>query len=239
MKIAVCDNDEIITRQTVSLLEDYMEVKKVNLKYEVFTSYESVQDRIDDFDLFILDYNMNEDSIALDGTDLMNGMEFARLVRSKADPHKGIIFLTSYNEIVYETFEVRAYNFLVKPIQKEKLFNVLDSYLKTTVETGKIMVKYKDEAHIIDIDDIYYFEVIIKDVFIHLENKTIKCRKKIEAFEEELAPFGFFRTHRSYLVNISKIDSINSKSAIMKNGDEVYVSGKKYAELCEKFLEKK
>ena len=147
--------------------------------------------------------------------------------------------LKKQNAELRRTFEVRAYNFLVKPIQKEKLFNVLDSYLKTTVETGKIMVKYKDEAHIIDIDDIYYFEVIIKDVFIHLENKTIKCRKKIEAFEEELAPFGFFRTHRSYLVNISKIDSINSKSAIMKNGDEVYVSGKKYAELCEKFLEKK
>lgn len=237
MKIAICDNDEIITRRTVSLLEDYMEAKRINLKYEIFASYESVQDKIDDFDLFILDYNMNEDDIAPDGTDLMNGMDFARLIRSKSDPHKGIIFLTSYNEIVYESFEVRAYNFLVKPLQKEKLFNVIDSYMNTTVETGKIMVKYKNDTHIISIDEIYYFEVVIKEIFIHLESKTIKCRKKIETFEEDLTSFGFFRTHRSYLVNISKIDTINSKSAVMKNGDKICVSGKKYAELCEKFLD--
>lgn len=239
MKIAVCDNDKIIIRQTVSMLEDYMEEKKIDLKYDVFTTYESIRNRIEDFDLFILDYNMNDDNISPDGTDLMNGMDFAKLVRSSADPHKGIIFLTSYNEIVYESFEVRAYRFLLKPLVKEKLFKALDDYLDSTVETGTILIKYKNESHIIDISSIYYFEVIRKDIFIHLENKTLRCRKIIDAFEKELAPFGFFRTHRSYLVNISKIDTINSKSAMMKNGDEVYVSSKKYSELCEKFLEKR
>lgn len=239
MKIAVCDNDKIIIRQTVSMLEDYMEEKKIDLKYDVFTTYESIRNRIEDFDLFILDYNMNDDNISPDGTDLMNGMDFAKLVRSSADPHKGIIFLTSYNEIVYESFEVRAYRFLLKPLVKEKLFKALDDYLESTVETGTILIKYKNEAHIIDISSIYYFEVIRKDIFIHLEKETLRCRKIIDAFEKELAPFGFFRTHRSYLVNISKIDTINSKSAMMKNGDEVYVSSKKYSELCEKFLEKR
>lgn len=239
MRIAVCDNDEIIIRQTVSMLDDYMEKKKINLKYEIFTSYESVLSRIDDFDLFILDYNMNDDSIAPDSTDLMNGMDFAKRVRSTADPHKGIVFLTSYNEIVYESFEVRAYRFLLKPLDRDKFFKTLDDYLDSTVETGTIMVKYNNEAHIIDISSIYYFEAILKDIYIHLENETLKCRKTIDAFEQELAAFGFFRVHRSYLVNISKIETIDRKQALMKNGDKVYVSAKKYSELCEKFLERK
>lgn len=238
MKIAVCDNDEITTRQTVSMLEDYMEEKNIGLTYEVFSSYESVADRIEDFDLFFLDYNMNDDSVSADENGLMNGMNFAKLIRSSADPHKGIIFLTSYKEIVYECFEVRAYRFLLKPLSREKLFKALDAYLDSTVETGTILVKYNDEAHIIDISSIYFFEVIRKDIFIHLENEVIKCRKTIDSFEKELSSLGFFRTHRSYLVNISMIDTINRKSAVLKNGEEVYVSGKKYAELCEKFLEK-
>ena len=237
MRIAICDNSEIILKRVVSLIEDYAEFKHIDdIRYETFTSYESAKEKIDDYDLFILDYNMNDDSINPDDSNLMTGMDFAKLVREKADPHKGVVFLTSYTDIVYEAFEVRAHRFLVKPIEKDKFFKALDDFLKSTIDSGTILVNINNEAHVIDVDSIYYFEVTRKDIFIHFENSTLKCHKTIAAFEEELLPFGFFRTHRSYLVNISKIDTMNNKSATLKNGEEVYVSSKKYDELCEAFL---
>lgn len=237
MNIAICDNNKIILRKLVSLIEDYAEFKHIDLTYSTFTNYEDILKQIDDFDLFILDYNMNDDSIRPDSSKLLTGMDFAKILRSKANPHKGIIFLTSYTEIVYEAFEVRTHRFLIKPIEKEKLFKALEDFISSTVESGTIFIKTHNETHVIDISSIYYFEVILKDVFIHFKDSTIKCHKTISEFEKELIPFGFFRTHRSYLVNVKKIKSITSRTAVMDNGDEVYVSIKKYSELCEQFLD--
>lgn len=239
MQIAICDNSEIILKRVVSLVEDYAEYNHVDIKYQTFTSYESAKEFIDDYDLFILDYNMNDDSINPDTSSLMTGMDFAKLVRETSDPHKGVIFLTSYTDIVYEAFEVRTHRFLIKPVEKDKFFKAIDDFLKSTIDSGTILVNVNNEAHVIDVDSIYYFEVTRKDVFIHFEDSVLKCHKTISAFEDELIPFGFFRTHRSYLVNISKIETMNKKSAIMRNGEEVYVSSKKYDDLCEAFLKNK
>ena len=113
---------------------------------------------------------------------------------------------------------------------------MLDEFFSSPIDSGKIMIKTKSTSRLIDIDSIYYIDVAIKEVYIHLENETIKCRRKIESFERELEPFGFFRAHRAYLVNLSKIISLTCKSAEMANGDLIYVSSKKYAELCEAYL---
>ncbi len=239
MKIAVCDDDEIITQQTAQLLNEYLDHRRFVFEYDIFTSYEELADKIDDYTLFFLDYNMNDSNISPNEPDRMNGMDFARLLRSKSKPTKGIIFLTSYSDFIYEAFEVRTYRFLTKPIVKEKLFKVLDDFFSTPIDSGKIMIKGKSSSRLIDIDSIYYIDVVIKDIYIHLENETIKCRGKIETFEKDLEAFGFFRTHRAYLVNLSKINSLTSKSAEMANGDSIYVSSKKYAELCEAFLKRK
>lgn len=236
MKIAVCDNDEIITRQTAKLLDEYLDHRKIVFEYDIYTTYEELADKIDDYSLFLLDYNMNDDSVSPSGTELMNGMDFARLLRSKSKPTKGIVFLTSYSDFVYEAFEVRTYRFLVKPIVKEKFFKVLDEFFSSPIDSGKIMIKTKSTSRLIDIDSIYYIDVAIKEVYIHLENETIKCRGKIESFQKDLEPFGFFRAHRAYLVNLSKIISLTCKSAKMANGDTIYVSSKKYAELCEAYI---
>lgn len=196
MKIAVCDNEQIIL--------------------------DEISNKIDEFDLFVLDHNMDDFIINPDESPLMTGKEFARIIRNSSDRRKGIIILTSYHDIVYDTFDIGLVWFLRKPASKEELLKAFDNCFYSVTNSGTVAVNINNEIHFVDTDKILYIDVFHKDVFIHTDDETLRCHKSITEFEKELTKFGFFRTHRSYLVNISKIRSINSKTAVMKNGDTVY-----------------
>ncbi len=237
MKIAVCDNEQIILNKVSSAIEEYIGKTDFDITYETFTTYESVNERIDEFDLFILDHNMNDNLIDPDESDLMTGIEFVKYMRQTSDPSKGVIIMTSHHDIVYEAVPMGLVWFLRKPASKEEIFKALDNYFKSIKKSGTIPVRINNDVFFIDINKINYIDVYHKNVFIHTDDETLRCHKSISDFEEELAPFGFFRTHRSYLVNVSKIKSINSKTATMKNGDTVCTSEKNYAKLRELYLE--
>lgn len=237
MKIAVCDNEQVILDKISREIEEYANMQDFDLTYETFKSYESLTERIDEFDLFVLDHNMDDFIVNPDESPLMTGKEFARIVRKSSERKKGIIILTAYHDIVYDTFDIGLVWFLRKPTSKEDLFKALDNYFYSVTNSGSVAVNINNEIHFVDTDKIHYIEVFHKDVFIHTDDETLRCHKSITEFEKELTKFGFFRTHRSYLVNVSKIKSINSKTAVMKNGDTVYTSEKNYAKLRELFLE--
>ena len=99
MKIAICDNEQVIVNKIASLLEDYLHLHNYDVTYETFSSYEGLKDKIKEIDLFLLDHNMNDDTINPDDSDLMTGMQFAQVIREIGGEHKGIIFMTSYNDL--------------------------------------------------------------------------------------------------------------------------------------------
>jgi len=168
----------------------------------------------------------------------LNGLEFAKLIR-QASEKKGIIFITAYPEFVYESFEVRTYRFFVKPIEKEKMFEAIQSFINSTAESGKILVNINKEMYPIDIDKILYLEVSGKRTFIYTETDVIKCRKSITSFDEDLRDFGFYRVHRSYIVNINKIKQFDTRTLILQNGEKIFISQKCYPGLCELYLQTK
>ena len=149
MKVAVCDNDVEFLKELTDLIDSYIFDRNVMLNVKKFTDYESLLNQIDDFDIFFLDYKM-------DGID---GLSFARKLAEKYGDRKRIVFVTAYPEIVYEAFEVRAFRFLVKPIEREKLYRTLDDLLMTTNLNPKITVKTDGETHYLEADEIHYLKV--------------------------------------------------------------------------------
>ena len=233
MRIAICDDNPIVLDELAALIDDYSETKKIHISYEKFNNYELILQCLNDFDLFLLDYRMDDSS---GDADQMNGMEFARVLRQKFGSTKSVIFITAYPEIVYEAFEVRAYRFLTKPIIKEKLFTALDDYIATVTDKETILVKANDEAYVIKLRDIYYLEVSRKDTFIYFKDTCVKCRRTISSFEKELEPYGFMRVHRSFIINTRRIVSFDTRTARLDNGEKIFISQKKYPELCEAYL---
>lgn len=226
MKVAICDDERAQIEATVTCLEDYMHDRRISVDYECFESYALLKDRLDEFDVFILDYQVPE----------INGIEFARVLRETYGEEKTVIFLTSFHEIVYESFEVRTHRFLIKPIDKEKFYEALDSYFKTNPLSKRIVIKAFGDTQIINLNDVLYIESSRKDVYIVKQNEEIIYHKTITEMEEQLMNLDFFRCHRSYLVNMKNVKKFDSKNVYFNDGKSVPMAPKKFAEFNKEYL---
>ena len=226
LKIAICDDERAVCRQIKDLTETYLQTKGIQGECETFNVYQQLQGRESEFDLFLLDYKMPD----------VDGLEFARALYEKYGEKKTIIFITAYPEIVYDAFEVRTYRFLIKPIEKEKLFAALDAYLERYRSQYYLSVLSDGRTEVIPLEEILYIEVMRKDCMIVLAGRTVVCKKTIAAFEEELTPFDFYRVHRAYLVNMRKIRSYDSRIIQLENGEKVFMGPKKYGDFCKAYI---
>lgn len=187
MRIAVCD-DLKNDLQTISfLLDDYMLDRKLSIEYELFDSYEELEGRTDEFDFFLLDYDMPG----------MDGLEFSKLLYERYGEKKRIVFITAYDTVIYRAFEVRAWRYIVKPIKKEILYEALDSFLGDNKAYATITVRHDGQTKVININDIYSIHSEGKTVSFTMEgNVRINCHDTMDNIESKLNGFGFFRTHR-------------------------------------------
>ena len=226
MNIAICDDDPKITREISNMIDEYTDSRNFRIVYETFLNCTSLENRIGEFDMFILDYKLPE----------YDGLTLAKKIREKYDDNKGIIFITAHSDIVYDVFEVRTHRFLIKPIDQGKLFKALDDFIKTNSVSRKITVKSDDTTYIINADEIVYMEVCRKDTYIYLSNnRSIKCHRTIASLEEQLKTLGFFRIHRSFLINLDKIRKFDSKLVELVTGEKIFISSKKYKNFCEEY----
>ncbi|MBQ6467568.1 MAG: response regulator transcription factor [Clostridia bacterium] len=221
MRIAVCDDERIAIENVVTLLEDYFHDKKIDIPYEVFERYPDLEPRIDEFNIFLMDYETPE----------IDGMSFARMIREKYGEEKAIIFITSYETVVYEAYEVRALRYILKPIKREKFYEALDAYLATNVVTKRLTVRQDGQVEAIESKDIEYIEANGKEITFHLDSgNSITCRDTLDSIEQKLDDFGFFRVHRKYLVNLKKVSSYMNNYVVLKSGESVELSTRKYAD---------
>ena len=226
MKIAICDDERSVCSTIKELTETYLRERGIQGECETFQEYRRLLRRENEFDLFILDYKMPE----------IDGLKFARVLHEKYGEKKTIIFITAFPEIVYDAFEVRAYRFLVKPVDEGKLFAALDAYVERYRAQYYLSVLSDGRTEVIALEDILYIEVMRKDCTIVLSDRTVVCHKTIAAFEEELTPFDFFRVHRAYLVNMRKISSYDSRIIQLDNGEKIFMGPKKYGDFCKAYI---
>lgn len=229
MKIAICDDIKTDAEYAHSIIRQYEAEKNLEIDCSIFCSYEEMLRSGTDYDVFILDYNMPG----------MNGMDFARTIREKYADDKTVIFVTSFPEIVYEAFEVRAHRFLIKPIEKAKLFEALDACFKPSAVNKKTVIKSDGKTELVDFDKVLYIESDKNNISICLsgEKDRLSWRKTIASAQEDFRKYGFFRIHRAYLVNLHMVKSFDSKYVTMSNGDELPISAKKYAEFCKAYIQ--
>ena len=227
MKIAVCDDERITLEEIEVWLNEYRETSGADFEFELFEHYSSFANRLGEFDVFLLDYKMPD----------IDGLTFAKELYEKYDEKKTIVFITAYPEIVYDSFEVRTFRFMVKPVKKEGFFKMMNSALNRYASQKKITVKSTGETVSLDVDEIYYITVNSKDVYIHLKDRCLLCHKTVDSFEKELSSCRFFRTHREFLVNMEKIASFDCKTVVMKNGRKVQMSPRRYSKFQDAFFE--
>jgi two-component system LytT family response regulator len=188
------------------------------------------------FDVAFLDISMPE----------MNGLELANTIIN-LNPKTFIVFQTAYEEHALEAFQSGGIDYLLKPISNESIrnsLNKMEKYIVKADETKKLVAKRGNKIYLIDIDDIFYIKADLDEVIIKIKDADAYLRKKIGDMQSVLEGKNFFRVHRSYIVNVDKIKSMQSveqsKLEISFNGiDDIVTSSKDGAKDFREYLDKR
>lgn len=145
----------------------------------------------------------------------INGIEVAKRLRALG--YKGIIvFLTAFREYVFRGYEVRAMNYLLKPVKENTLFLCLDEIVKELSDHAYI---YRNKKEIVSIPyaDILTFSSRLHYVDILTANG--QCYEQMSTLNKIInhLPNEFVRTHRSYIVNMAHIRRITSGTIELSN----------------------
>lgn len=156
-----------------------------------------------DIDVIFLDINMPE----------LNGINLGQIIYN-LNPEIKIIFTTAYREYAVEAFEIRAFDYILKPYSEKKIMNTLENLVKIvkkskdTRKIDKITVLENEKIVVISLEEIYYIEANEKDTYIYTKNGCYSSKFKISKWEEILPNKKFYRTHRGYIVNLDIIKEI-------------------------------
>jgi DNA-binding response OmpR family regulator len=169
MKIAICDDDRNELFRILSILADYQLERNTEFSYKPFKSSVelSAEASHERYDIYLLD-------IVMPGLD---GMELAREIRSY-DKAADIIFLTSSSEFAVESYQVKASNYLMKPLQKDRVFEALDDIIRTRIEDRDscIVLRSNIGVHKVRLSEIVYVEALNRKVIYYLKNNSqITC----------------------------------------------------------------
>lgn len=207
MRIAVCDDEELFRIEFKNVLDKAL----VNAEYDIdtFSGGSSLYEAFlkEPFDLVFLD-------IEMPGID---GITLAKRLRAISE-NVHIVFLTSHIEYALEGYEVNALRYLVKPVDMNKLSEVLKYIQDKKNNSRQIMIREEGEDIVIDISDIIYMESMDKNVRIVTSKREYVTRYNISDYEEELKNSGFLRIHRGYLISLSKVKKIVKNDVVM-DGD--------------------
>lgn len=219
MKIAICDDEKIFRKQLKNALNEYTDKYGYTFSYYEYSDGNQLLSADITYDLIFMDYQMNR----------INGIDVVDILRKRND-NTTVIFISSFKEMVFDSLKVRTYRFLVKPLNINKLYEALSSFIEMYNTEKYLIVKN---------DDLDIFERITEDSVIYAEADNVYCKirtinntyvykKTLSSFEKTLKSDFFFRVHRSYVVNLKYISSYSETEIIMDNNEKALIAKAKY-----------
>ncbi len=236
MRIAICDDEEAQLSLIGSYVSQYIENENLNISVKSFREpaelleYEKVGGGSE---IYLLD-------IVMDG---MSGLELGRRIR-EYNRRAAIIYLTTEREFSLDAFSVNAFSYLVKPFEKERLFQELSKCFEYRLPPRKkesiIAVKTAEGTMLIAAAKINAVEYVDHRLVYHLtDNSKIESITAREPFDKQAADIIrldiFVKSANCYLVNMKNILSVTTHGFKMKNGSEFPIT-RKYAAAKDIFL---
>jgi len=217
LRIAICDDNPEFLAQIQTMLHNWDHQPSVFIT-EVFEDGDSLihAHTASHFDIILLDVVMP----------LLNGIETAKEIRLN-DKAVKIVFLTSSSDFAVDSYTVKASNYLLKPLNPDKIYQCLDELTEEILQSARsITIKSANAVHRVEIETIEYIEAQNKHIIFCFSNgRMITAIDPLYTYEDKLLlKDGFYKCNRSYIVNIYKIDTYTPKEIIMRSGYRIPIS---------------
>ena len=224
--IGICDGDTAVRVMLSDFIKQYKNETGLNIQV---LSY-------DNGDKLLRHYPFEMDLIFLEIPFLfgkMNGIEIARRIRS-VDPHVGIVFLTSMLNHVLEAYEVKADNYLIKPL---KYIRFLKEVEKARARRGqhRFFIETSNKGvYKIYTKSITHIETKERHTLIHTESDSIISYKRMKEHEEILYEPYFVRCHTGFIVNLLYFEKLEQNDIVFITGERIPVSRSRKKEVLAK-----
>lgn len=220
MRIAICDDESIYRQQTYNAIESIS--KSLDVVIDTFDNGKELIHRFKtlNYDLVMLDIEMPE----------IDGISLARKLRELSEDVY-IVFLTSHIEYALEGYEVNALRYLTKPVNNQKLKEILEYIIQKQSKEDVLWIKTDEAEEKIRLSDILYLEAQNQNIVINTKEKLYTTRYNLGDFETELKSKGFVRIHRGYIVSLNKILKLGKNCVCLENDINLPVSRSKEKEL--------
>lgn len=230
MRIGICDDQKEIREILTDKVKKYYPAEDI----AVYSSGEELLAARKLPDILFLDVQMPE----------KDGMETARELR-KRDRQMIIIFVTVTEDYVFQSFDVGAFHYLIKPLEEEKFEEVLQKAVRQVRErdsedagTGKerqsLIVTSKGQHITVPIQEIVYAEVFNRKIILHTMDADIEYYGKLKELEKK-AGEDFYRPHRAYLINLNFVRKYNAGVIYLKRG-QALVAKQNYHDFVKCYL---
>jgi DNA-binding LytR/AlgR family response regulator len=234
LKVLVAD-DNLDTRTYLKqIIEDVPNVKVVSVAEngkETIRQAELFQP-----DVLVLDIDMPE----------INGVDAARALE-EIQPGLSFVFVTAFPDYALDAFELYSFDYILKPFDEKRIQKTIrrlrDRISKDQAERlhqlPGIIIEVNKQKIFVHPEEIIYIESRKHKVFIKTEKVTYLTAGDLNKIEQIISPHFFFRCHKSFIVNLKKIKTINpsgrSYEIILSSGDRISLSREREKKLRKNF----
>lgn len=231
IKIAICDDEQYFLERIEKMLQLYGKKTGQQLYIKKFTQSIHLMDSLnEEFQIYFLDLQMP----------IMDGFELAQIIR-RFDDRSTIIFVTSYREYVFDSFQFDIANYITKPLTQIQVDCEMNRAIRklNTYEQAYLAVKNNNGFIKLFLSDIQYIETYERNVLIHCQDDRNEIGHfKMQELEERLKDYPFTRCHNSYIVNVDYIKQIHDLSVTLLSGEKIYTTKSRKKELIKKMAER-
>lgn len=209
MLIGICDDEEIIRNDLIRICNNYKNAMLSDVEIITFSSGEELINNQKSIDILFLDIQMKG----------LNGMRTAEKIR-ESDESMIIIFLTGYRGFMQAGYKVRAFRYLLKPVNEQDCIKALSEAILDIKKNCKAIVGKDGDTLFVKLKDIIYIEYVHRYTVIRTLRGIYESMTTMSEWESILNNGDFFRVHKAYIVNMAFINEI-SKEVLLDNGEKV------------------
>ena len=217
MRIAIFDPDPAAAKKLKNALYAYAESRRLDILAESFFSAEALMQSGKKYRLFFIACDPGSS----------DGLEAAKTIK-RLFAHSSVILLGRSPDLLLRALKVKPLQILLKPLQTAPLFETLDDYFSAAAAYRPLWLKNGIDTVCCTVGEIRYLEADNKHCFVSLEHKKVPCHRTMAHLSHALPANCFLKISRSYIVNLSYIESYNKKTVRLTNGETLPVTKRYY-----------